>query len=77
MLTLYTKNNCVYCKLAKDYLNSIGVEFCEIDVSKDIRAADMLKSMGLKTVPQIFYKGKLLYRLIYHSGTVIKNNFYS
>jgi len=55
MFTIYTKPDCNFCVKAKDLLNLRGEPFMEIDVSKDNRAKEKIKSLGFKTVPQIFY----------------------
>ncbi|HTS83395.1 MAG TPA: glutaredoxin 3 [Myxococcaceae bacterium] len=55
-VTIYTTNCCVFCLRAKDYLQSRGVDFEEIDVSDDDAARAQLaeRAHGRRTVPQIF-----------------------
>jgi len=54
-VTIYTTPDCPYCKAAKTLLTAKGVEFREIDVAHDDRAAaTMVARSGRKTVPQIF-----------------------
>lgn len=52
---LYTKEQCPYCRLAKDLLSAKQVKFDEIRVDLD---ADQLEKMvrlsNRRTVPQIF-----------------------
>ena len=59
MITLYTKDNCPYCDGAKAILKSMNEEFVEIDVNED-GVRDFLISAGHKTMPQIYFEGKLL-----------------
>ena len=55
MFTIYTQPNCNFCTKAKDLLNMRGEPFLEVDISQDERAKEKIKSLGFKTVPQIFY----------------------
>lgn len=52
---LYTKDQCPYCRLAKDLLSAKQVKFDEVRVDLD---ADQLEKMvrlsNRRTVPQIF-----------------------
>ncbi len=56
---IYTTPTCPYCLAAKRLLKSKGVEFTEIDVSRDpgLRAAMTQRARGGYTVPQIFIDG--------------------
>lgn len=53
---IYTSPLCGYCHAAKRLLSQKGVEYTEIDVSRDpnLRATMMRRSNGGRTVPQIF-----------------------
>lgn len=53
---IYTTPTCGYCHAAKRLLSRKGVEFSEIDVSRDpgLRIAMMDRAGGRRTVPQIF-----------------------
>lgn len=53
---IYTTPTCPYCQRAKHLLNSKGVAFTEIDVSRDsaLREAMTERAGGRRTVPQIF-----------------------
>tara|TARA_E500000178_G_C16966257_1_gene728576 strand:+ start:336 stop:560 length:225 start_codon:yes stop_codon:yes gene_type:complete len=57
MYTIYTKNLCNYCTLAKKLLEEKGYEYKEINITHDDIAKSFLKNNGYKTVPQIFYNG--------------------
>jgi len=55
-ITIYTTPTCFYCRTAKALLQRKGLDFQEIDVSRD---PDLRRHMtelahGRRTVPQIF-----------------------
>ncbi len=55
MITLYTKDYCPYCVMAKNLLDSIGADFEEVDITKYPEIImELVKKSGLRTVPQIF-----------------------
>lgn len=55
MLTLYTKDYCPYCVMAKNLLTSIGAVFEEIDITASPETImELVKKSGMRTVPQIF-----------------------
>jgi thioredoxin reductase (NADPH) len=54
-IVIYTKNSCPYCKMAKQLLESKGVEWTEIDIVREVgRRDEMIERSGRLTVPQIF-----------------------
>lgn len=58
-LTLYTKNNCGYCVQAKSLLKTIDVDFEEVNIESDNTARDFVINEGHRTMPQIYFRGKL------------------
>ena len=60
MILLYSKTVCPYCVNAKNYLKSKGIAFREINIEQDAEAREFIMSEGHRTVPQIYYGGKLL-----------------
>jgi glutaredoxin-like YruB-family protein len=51
---IYTTPTCPFCLMTKEYLKEKGIEFEEIDVSKDENAAmEMIKKSGQMGVPVI------------------------
>jgi glutaredoxin-like protein NrdH len=50
-VTLYTKPGCQPCKAAKRFMNRLGVEPTEVDVTKDPGALAYIKSLGYEAVP--------------------------
>jgi len=59
MLTVYTKNNCGYCMMAKSLLKNKNIEFEEINVDLNKDARDFLVSGGHRTMPQIYENNQL------------------
>ncbi|MBT4540645.1 glutaredoxin family protein [Candidatus Woesearchaeota archaeon] len=60
-VTVYGTPTCPWCKRAKEYLESKGVKFDEIDVSKDQEAGHiMMQKSGQMGVPQIDINGKMI-----------------
>jgi glutaredoxin 3 len=54
MITIYTKDNCQFCDMAKALLESRGVPYNTINVSEKSEARDFLIENGHRSVPQIF-----------------------
>jgi glutaredoxin 3 len=54
MITVYTKDNCPFCDMAKALLESRGVEYRTVNVSEQSEARDFLVENGHRSVPQIF-----------------------
>lgn len=52
-ITVYTNPNCVQCDATKRYLNSKGVEYRVVDLSKDPQALSMVSELGFKAVPVV------------------------
>jgi glutaredoxin-like YruB-family protein len=56
---VYTTPTCGYCHQAKNFLNSRGIKFTEIDVSRDQAAArEMVQQTGQMGVPVIVVDGQ-------------------
>lgn len=54
-LTLYTKDYCPYCVLAKNLLTSIGATYEEVDVTGNHELLmEIAAKSRMRTVPQIF-----------------------
>ena len=60
MITVYTKTVCGFCGVAKRWLESNGFEYSEVNIEHDEKARDMIVGSGYRSVPQIFYNGKVL-----------------
>jgi glutaredoxin-like YruB-family protein len=60
-VTLYSRKWCGWCLDAKDYLESRGIPFEEVDVGKDANAdAEMRRLSGQRYVPTIVIDGHVL-----------------
>lgn len=50
-VTIYTKPECIYCKMAKEFLKEKGIEYKERDVTKNSEAVHEMihksKQMGV------------------------------
>ena len=60
MITVYSKPLCHYCTMAKQYLKKHGFEYEEIRVDTNPEARQFLIDEGHRTMPQIYFNGKLL-----------------
>lgn len=60
MITLYSKKNCTYCDRAKIWLEKNGFQYHTVDVQEENGALEFISGRGHKTVPQLYYDGKLL-----------------
>jgi len=58
-LTVYSKTVCPYCVQAKNYLKNNKIEFEEINIEDTPQAREYIMKAGHRTVPQIYYNGKL------------------
>jgi len=56
-IKLYTQDNCPYCTIMKDKLDSWGLNYETVNISYDRDAKLFLKENGHKTVPQVYYNG--------------------
>ena len=58
---VYSTSNCPYCHMAKDFLKQNNIEFEDIDVSKDQKAAqEMIEKSGQMGVPVLDIDGKII-----------------
>ena len=59
MLTVYTKNNCMQCKLTKRNLLENGIEYQEVNTDLDENSLNFVKSQGVKRLPAVFLDNEL------------------
>ena len=59
MITVYSKNNCPFCQQAKNLLTRKGIQYEEVNIDLDAEAKRFIMSAGHRTVPQIYFEGKL------------------
>lgn len=60
MITVYTKNNCMPCKMTKRKLQELGVNYKEINVDENLEALEYLMLCGLRSLPVVFKGNELL-----------------
>ena len=54
---IYSKNLCGYYTMAKNWLNSKGIEYKEINIEEQPEAREFVISEGHRTMPQIYING--------------------
>lgn len=60
-VTIYTKESCPYCQMAKQLLTGKGVPFTEINLEdKPDELMALKQRTGMRTVPQIFIGDELV-----------------
>ena len=52
---IYTKPNCVQCKMVKKYLNNKNIPFVEINIENNEDIINFLKGQGISDPPAVFY----------------------
>lgn len=58
---VYSTSSCPYCHMAKEFLKKNNIDFEDIDVSKDQKAAqEMIEKSGQMGVPVIDIDGKII-----------------
>ena len=58
---VYTTPFCPYCEMAKDFLKQRGIDFEEVNVQTDPKAArEMIEKSGQTGVPVIEIGGKII-----------------
>jgi glutathione-dependent peroxiredoxin len=55
VITVYSKPNCPYCEKAKYLLKSLGLQYEEKTVTKDLSVEELYEALGkqVRTIPQI------------------------
>ena len=62
---VYSTQACPYCHMAKDFLKQNNIEFEDIDVSRDQKAAqEMIEKSGQMGVPVIEIDEKTVFKRI-------------
>lgn len=60
-VTIYTTSVCPYCQMAKEFFKENKVEYKEVNVEKDHKAAEeMIKKSGQMGVPVIDINGQII-----------------
>ncbi|TVV62615.1 glutaredoxin-like protein NrdH, partial [Streptococcus pneumoniae] len=53
MVTVYSKNNCVQCKMTKRFLDSNNVSYREINLDEQPEYVDQVNELGFSAAPVI------------------------
>jgi len=60
-VTIYSTPTCVYCKMAKEFLNANNISFTDHDVASDEKAREeMIQKTGQLGVPVIDIDGSIM-----------------
>ena len=63
-ITIYSKNNCIYCNKAKTLLKNLGLEYEEKSLEKDFGSdpSKLIEDIGknVRQMPQIKIDGELV-----------------
>jgi glutaredoxin-like YruB-family protein len=60
-VTVYTTPTCSWCTTLKNYLNTNGIRYTEVDVSRNEEAAqEMVRRSGQQGVPQTMIGGEMI-----------------
>jgi glutaredoxin 3 len=61
-ITIYSKNDCIYCERAKRLLSEKNIAFREVlvDTSDECTFSELQDRTGMKTFPQIFIGNQVL-----------------
>ena len=51
--TVFTKNNCIQCKMTKRFLNENGIVFEEKNINENPEYIEYLKNQGFAAVPVV------------------------
>lgn len=58
---VYSTPTCKWCKVLKEHLNSLNIEYTDIDVSKDRGGAlEMIRKSGQRAVPVVDIDGYII-----------------
>ncbi len=60
MIKIYTKNNCMPCKMTKNWFKGKGHTFTEVNVDDNLDGLNELLTMNLRTLPVVFKDGEFV-----------------
>ncbi|HEO1849899.1 TPA: redoxin NrdH [Streptococcus agalactiae] len=52
-ITVFSKNNCMQCKMTKKFLDQHGVDFEEINIDEKPEKIEYVKNLGFSAAPVI------------------------
>lgn len=53
-IKVYTQDQCMFCEIMKSKLSEWGVLYHTVNISEDPVGKARMKTLGVKTVPQVF-----------------------
>lgn len=53
MITVYSKNNCMQCKMTKKFLDQNGASYKVINIDEQPEQVEYVKSLGFASAPVI------------------------
>ena len=53
MVTIYSKNNCVQCKMTKRFLDTNNVKYQEINLDEKPEYIEQVKKLGFNAAPVV------------------------
>lgn len=56
-ITVFTKNNCIQCKMTKRFLEEHNIDFVEKNTSENPEFVTYLKELGFQAVPVVEVAG--------------------
>ncbi|WP_429970610.1 redoxin NrdH [Fructilactobacillus sp. Tb1] len=56
-ITVFTKNNCIQCKMTKRFLEEHNIDFVEKNTSENPEFVTYLKDLGFQAVPVVEVEG--------------------
>lgn len=52
-ITVFSKNNCMQCKMTKKFLDQHGADYVEVNIDEQPEKIDYVKSLGFAAAPVI------------------------
>lgn len=52
-MTVFSKNNCMQCKMVKRFLDEHGFKYTEINIDDQPEQKEVLQGIGFRTVPVV------------------------
>lgn len=59
-VTIYSTDWCKYCKMAKQFMDSKGIPYTDIDIEKSREGYDTYKSLGGNGIPLLVVNGYII-----------------
>lgn len=60
MIKVFTKDNCMACKMTKNVLKDLGIDFSEVNIDQDSEAFNYLIENNLRTLPIVEHNNEVV-----------------